>query len=109
MTAENEILKTIEYHLNKKIISQQPLSGGCISDSSIIQTSSGNKYFLKVNHNVPSDMFTKEANGLKEIEYSKSIRVPSVELAGDNFILMECIKGKTPHSNSCSFTGKKLG
>jgi len=99
MTAENEILKTIEYHLNKKIISQQPLSGGCISDSSIIQTSSGNKYFLKVNHNVPSDMFTKEANGLKEIEYSKSIRVPSVELAGDNFILMECIEGKTKSKN----------
>jgi len=49
---------------------------------------------LKINNNVPIDMFYKEANGLKEIEKSNSIRVPAVKLVKDNFILMECIEGK---------------
>jgi fructosamine-3-kinase len=95
MMMENEILNRIEKQLNKKIVSQMPISGGCISDSSIIQTSSGEKYFLKINNHVPSDMFVKEANGLKEIEKTNSIRVPSVNLAKDNFILMECIEASS--------------
>lgn len=99
MMIENEIIKIIEKHLDKKIESQKTISGGCISDSSIIQTITGEKYFLKINSHVPIDMFTKEANGLKEIVNSKSIRVPSVELAGDNFILMECIEGKSKSKN----------
>ncbi|MCK7520809.1 MAG: fructosamine kinase family protein [Ignavibacteriales bacterium] len=67
--------------------------------SAIIQMFSGEKYFLKINNHVPSDMFTKEANGLKEIEKSKSIRVPKVEMAKENFILMECIEGKNKSKN----------
>lgn len=95
----NDIKKAIEQHLNKKIESISSISGGCISDSLIIQTSSGEKYFLKKNDNVPRDMFTKEANGLKEIEKSNSIRVPAVKLVQDNFILMEHIEGKTKSEN----------
>jgi len=90
----NDIQKSIEQHLNSKIESVRSISGGCISDSSIIHMKSGEKFFLKVNNNIPKDMFAKEANGLKEIENSKSIRVPSVELAQNNFILIECIEGK---------------
>lgn len=92
MMMQNEILNSIEKYLNSKILTKKPISGGCISDSSIIQTISGEKYFLKINNHVPADMFAKEANGLKEIEKTKSIRVPLVKLAQDNFILMECIE-----------------
>jgi protein-ribulosamine 3-kinase len=95
MMMQNEILIRIDKHLDKKIVSQKPISGGCISDSSIIQTISGEKYFLKINNHVPADMFVKEAIGLKEIEKSNSIRVPLVELAQDNFILMECIEASS--------------
>jgi protein-ribulosamine 3-kinase len=94
MIIENEILKTIEEHLNQKVKSQTAISGGCISESSIIQMVSGERYFLKINNRVPKDMFTKEANGLQEIDKSKSIRAPKVEMAKDNFILMECIEAK---------------
>jgi len=90
----NDIQKAIEQHLNSKLKSINSISGGCISDSSVIQTISGERYFLKINNNVPIDMFYKEANGLKEIEKSNSIRVPAVKLVKDNFILMECIEGK---------------
>jgi protein-ribulosamine 3-kinase len=96
---QNEILNRIENHLNEKIILQKPISGGCISDSSIIRVVSGKKYFLKINDNVPADMFVKEANGLKEIEKTKSMRVPLVELAQDNFILMECIEANSKQEN----------
>ena len=95
----NDIQKAIEQHLNSKLKSINLISGGCISDSSVIQTISGEKYFLKKNDNVPRDMFTKEANGLKEIEISNSIRVPAVKLVKDNFILMECIEGKSKSKN----------
>ena len=53
MIMENEILKTIENHLNQKVKAQTAISGGCISDSSIIQMFSGEKYFLKINNHVP--------------------------------------------------------
>jgi fructosamine-3-kinase len=57
--------------------------------------SSGEKYFLKVTQHNPNDMFSKEANGLREIAKSSSLRVPKVLLVGENFILLECIEGKT--------------
>lgn len=88
----NEVKNNIEQSLNEEIESVRSISGGCISESSIIHLSSGKKYFLKVNQNIPKDMFIKEANGLSEIVKSKSIRVPIVKLVGENFILMECIE-----------------
>ncbi len=90
----NEIKFLIEQHLESKIESSISVSGGCISDTSVIHMNSGKKYFLKVNNNIPSDMFTKEANGLVEIDKSHSIRVPIVRLVNHNFILMEYIDEK---------------
>lgn len=99
MMITNDIQKSIEQHLNSKIESVRSISGGCISDSSIIHMKSGEKFFLKVNNNIPKDVFAKEADGLKEIENSKSIRVPSVELVQENFIMMECIEAKSNSNN----------
>lgn len=93
--AADRITRIIEEKLHNRIEKVFSVSGGCISDSSIIQVSSGKKYFLKVNHNVPSDMFSKEANGLREIKKSNSIRVPEVELVNENFILLECIESSS--------------
>ena len=89
MTMRNEIKQYIEQKLNEKIETVKSIGGGCISDSSIIQLSSGEKLFIKVNDQIPSDMFIKEANGLNEIRKSNSIRVPEILLAETNFILME--------------------
>ena len=94
-----EVKNNIEQRLDDKIESVRSITGGCISDSSIIRLSSGKKYFLKVNPDVPKDMFTKEANGLSEIARSKSIRVPVVKLVGEKFILMECIEGNSKTKN----------
>lgn len=94
-----DIKNIIEKHLNDKIISVTSISGGCISESLIIHMNSDEKYFLKVNNNVPDDMFAKEANGLVEIGKSLSIRVPKVILVTENFILMECIEGSSKAKN----------
>ena len=94
-----EIKNRIENQLSAKIDSCRSIGGGCISDSSIIHLSSGQTYFLKVNNHVPKDMFTKEANGLDEIEKSKAIRVPKVILTSNNFILMEAIEAGTKSKN----------
>lgn len=91
----NDIKIVIEQQLGSRMESVRSVSGGCISDSSIVQMASGEKYFLKINSHVPKDMFTKEANGLQEIDKSKSIRVPKVEMVKENFILMECIEANT--------------
>ena len=95
----DKVIKRIEVHLKEKVESEISISGGCISDASIIKMNSGEKYFLKVNNHIPKDMFSKEANGLAEIEKSNSIRVPSVKLAEENFILLECIEGKSKSKN----------
>lgn len=99
MMITNDIKKEIEQYLNLKVKSLYPISGGCISNSSIVQTDSCKKYLLKMNNNVPENMFYKEAHGLKEIERSNSIRVPAVKLVKDNFILMEYIQEETKSKN----------
>lgn len=93
--SKNEIKEIIENHIGSIIVSMHGTSGGCISDSSIIHTNSGEKYFLKINQNHPIDMFSKEANGLREITNSNSVRVPKVLLVGEHFILLECVEGKS--------------
>lgn len=103
-----EIQNKIEIHLNSKILSTKYISGGCISDSSLITLSSGEKYFLKTNSNNPKDMFRKEANGLREIEKSKSIRVPAVILVDDDFILLECINGASKANNFFEDFGERF-
>jgi fructosamine-3-kinase len=89
----------LEQHLKTSIVSSSTVGGGCISDSSVIQTKTGAKYFLKINDRFPKDMFSKEANGLKEIAKSKTVRVPEVVLAEEDLILLEFISSKSRVKN----------
>lgn len=85
-----EIQIQIEEFLHEKVISVQSIGGGCIAQSVVIQTQSHKKYFLKT-HSGASDMFLKEANGLKELARANIIRVPSVILVTSEFLLLEHI------------------
>ena len=88
-----EILKCrIEEILDDKVVDFHSVSGGCINDSKIITTESGNKYFLKDNINNSADMFYKEANGLKELAKAKVIRVPEIIYSDDKIILLQSIQ-----------------
>lgn len=84
----------IESFLGENISNSQSVSGGCIADSRVITTSSANQYFLKTKAQF-EDMFTKEANGLKELAKANCIRIPNVILCDTEFLLIEYIKSGT--------------
>lgn len=102
------IKNKIEALLTQKIISQHSISGGCINDALILTTNSHKKYFVKVNYHSPADMFNKEANGLKEIALSKTIRVPNVISVNDEFILLEVINSSNRSNNFYEDFGRKF-
>ena len=82
----------LESELGQKISSLKSLSGGCISDAFRLTLENNFSLFLKFNSEVKNDMFIKEANGLKEIKKSNTIRVPSVIKTTNEFILLEFIE-----------------
>lgn len=91
MNIKSDIKLQIENHLDAVLISSESVSGGCIADSKIIRTNSGQKYFLKT-HAGNQSMFLKEANGLNELSKPNTIRIPKVILADENFLLLENIE-----------------
>lgn len=90
MSIKSKIQNQVEEFLNEKIRNSSSVSGGCIADSRIITTESGQQYFLKT-HSGALSMFYKEANGLKEIAKPSCIRVPKVILADEDFLLLEYV------------------
>lgn len=90
MTLNQIIRSKIEERISTRIKSVSSVSGGCISDAYRITDEKDNQYFLKTNSS--SDMFLKEANGLRELSKAKSIRVPEVIYTEKEFILTEYIE-----------------
>lgn len=86
----NSIIQQIEEQLQCSITSQQTTGGGCIAQTSIIQTNDGRNYFLK--QGFEGSMFQKEANGLIELRKAKAFAVPEVILVANNFLLLEAIE-----------------
>ena len=104
-----EIIKVkIENVLNDKILDSRSITGGCINDSKIILTKSGNKYFLKTNIHNPADMFHKEANGLGELAKAKVIRIPEVIYCDSEFILLEAIEQSNKRKDFSEDFGRRF-
>lgn len=105
----NETIKNkIETLLKQKIVKFNYVSGGCISDSRIIQTDSGNQYFIKLSNQNETDMFVKEANGLTEIKSTKEIRVPDVIYCDDQLLILELINSSNPKKNFFEDFGRRF-
>lgn len=85
----NQVIKTIEQKLKCTITNQQTVGGGCMAQSSIIRTNTGRFFFLK--QGFSNGLFTKEANGLHELNKAKAVRIPEVILFDQDFLLLECI------------------
>ncbi|HZW39691.1 MAG TPA: fructosamine kinase family protein [Ignavibacteriaceae bacterium] len=86
----------VENFFNKKIIRTDSLTGGCINDAYKITLENNEVYFIKYNAKLSVNMFIKEANGLKELKKSNTIKVPEVVFVEKNLIILEYI----PTSNS---------
>ncbi len=108
MKSINDILTIIENHLDEKIIAKSGVGGGCISNALQLTTSSGKKYFAKINNSAPKDMFSKEANGLLELSKASVIKVPSVIFCDESFILLEYIEPASEANNFFEDFGRKF-
>jgi fructosamine-3-kinase len=75
-----------------RIVSQQPVGGGCINNGMRLVLDSGVSYFLKTNPNAPKDMFLREKEGLESLMNAGGPRVPIPLLWGSDFILLEDLK-----------------
>ena len=98
--------------LGLKIDNIQSVSGGDISLTYLVETSS-NKSFLKVNSNPCAlDMFLAEEKGLKTIALTNTIAVPKIlacsSFENASFILMEYIETKSPNSKDLELFGDQL-
>ena len=91
MISEEKIKARIEEKLSSKIKSLTSLSGGCISDAFKVELNNGSNFFLKYNPSASTDMFIKEANGLKELAKANAIRIPEVLSFDEDYILLEHI------------------
>ena len=75
-----------------KINKQQGVGGGCINETTKV-TDGDREFFVKINHISHGDMFEAEAQGLRELADSHTLRVPEPVCSGSHgqqcFIVME--------------------
>jgi fructosamine-3-kinase len=90
------------------VIDMQPVGGGCISNGQILTTRSGTTFFLKSNSNTPSDMFTRESEGLAALRISNGPTIPQVYLHGHDFILLEDLASAPKINDYWPIFGRQL-
>lgn len=95
-----------------KIIRGNPVSGGCINNSQIVELDSGEQFFLKSNATAPQGMFEAESLGLKLLEQSDAIKVPKVIGCGStgetDFLILEAIQPAKPKQDFFEQLGRQL-
>ena len=58
------------------IQTRESVAGGCINTATVIKDSKGRPFFVKLNDATRLAMFETEAEGLKEIAHTRTVRVP---------------------------------
>jgi len=98
-TLRDRLTERLSAHFGRPLDMERetPVGGGSINDSYRLETSEG-PFFVKVNSadHFPS-MFEAEADGLKRLAATGTIRVPQVIATGedhdDSYLLLEGVKG----------------
>jgi fructosamine-3-kinase len=93
-----------------EFVRSESIGGGCINQISRLTDSNGSDWLLKENHPTYLEMFAAEADGLAEIQSSKTIRVPEVYCHGKTqqsaYLVMEYIELSSASANAR--TGEQL-
>jgi protein-ribulosamine 3-kinase len=79
-----------------EILRSQSVAGGCINNGARLATDRGQTFFLKQNNAAPSDMFQREADGLRALAVPGGPRTPSPLLIGPSFLLLEDLAPARP-------------
>jgi len=85
-----------------------PLGGGCIHRSFRLKTDDGHGLFLKVNDDVPADLFEREAQGLTALMVDGGPRVPQPHLWGGSFLLLEDLSPAAEQAGTWERLGREL-
>lgn len=101
------MISKIENIIGEKIISKSFVGGGSIANSQILETESGDKYFLK-SYGSNKTILQNEANGLRELAKPNVINVPEIIALDDDFLLMEFIETGKKKSNFFELFGQQF-
>jgi fructosamine-3-kinase len=85
------MLRQIENIIGEKIISTEAVDGGSIASAQIIILENDKKYFVK-SYKSDKSILQREANGLREIDKSRTIKVPKVVAITGEYLVLEYIK-----------------
>lgn len=85
-----------------------PVGGGCIHTALRLTTESGPTFFLKVNPDVPPDMFPREAEGLRALASGNGPRLPKPLLWDAQFLLLEDLQHGRPGAGFWERLGREL-
>lgn len=103
-----EVQTWINSNFDGRVLTSEPVGGGCINSGRRIFLDTGQSFFLKVNSHVPDDMFEREAEGLETLSSVMCLHVPKVFLFGKEFILLEDMKPSMPKSEFWHDFGMQL-
>ena len=91
-----------------KVLSIDPVGGGCIHQASRLRTAEGGNYFLKTNPEPAEGIFSAEAAGLKALRVPGGPAVPRVFLVGDAFLLLEDLQPAPRREDFWTIYGRQL-
>ncbi len=90
---------------------RRPVGGGCINGTEVFE-GGGRKYFVKLNDAARLDMFAAEAEGLREIAATNTVRVPSPVCLGTHdhqaWLVLEYLELRGDSDNADEILGRTL-
>lgn len=98
----NEINNVIREKTGSDVASLAPLGGGSISTAYKAVLSNRSSVFIKVSPQF-TDMFIKEANGLRELTKAQAIRIPHVLHADERILILEFLPAISPSNRKKFF------
>ena len=98
----NPVSSLVEHALQKNVASVMPLGGGSISTAMKATLSDGEIVFVKASPQ-QKDMFSKEANGLRELAKADAVRIPAVIFADEKILVLEFLPPSSPPNRKFFF------
>jgi len=101
---KDELNKLLEPIYGATVKSSFPTSGGSINQTQVLQLTNGERVFMKLNSNPPTDFFLAEVRGLRLLAQAKKgpkIPKPIALQSGSRptFLLMEYLENSTEDKN----------
>lgn len=88
-TLPDEVVRFIQRQGWGRAMRAEGVAGGDINDAYRLEPESGPTLFLKLNRSTPSDMFAREAEGLRALAVEGGPRLPKPFAWGRDFLLLE--------------------